>query len=164
MRQIERRPGLRLILIAAIAPHRVIGRNGTLPWHIPEDLARFQQLTTGHALLMGRKTYESLGKPLPRRRTAVLTSKLMDGVEAYSSLQAAVEALKGEESVFIAGGGEVYTQTLTLADELYLTILETEINGDTFFPEYEEYLRDHCRLVEKEFHKGFVFYHYMRNT
>jgi len=154
---------MKLILIAAIAPHRVIGMNGALPWHIPEDLARFQQLTTGHTLLMGRKTYESLSTPLPRRRTAVLTSRFIHGVEVYSSLPDAVEALKGEEYVFIAGGGEVYTQTLTLANELYLTILDTEIGGDTFFPEYEEYLHDQCRLVEKEPHKGFVFYHYMRN-
>jgi dihydrofolate reductase len=154
---------MKLILIAAIGPHRVIGRNGKLPWHIPEDLARFKQLTTGHTVLMGRKTFRSLGKTLPHRRIVVLTTRLIEGVETYSSLRLALNALQGEECVFVAGGGNVYEQTLSLADELFLTMVSAAERGDTYFPEYEEYLQDHCRLAEEEQHKGFIFRHYVRN-
>ena len=131
---------MKLILIAAVNAKRVIGVDGRLPWHISDDLKRFKLLTTGHTVLMGRKTFESIGRPLPNRRNAVLSSHPLSGVETFASLDSALEALKGEEKVFVIGGGQLYAQTLECADELLLTIVENECDGDTFFPPDEEFL------------------------
>lgn len=153
---------MRLAIIAAIGRRRVIGSNGALPWHLSEDLKRFKRLTTGHTVLMGRRTFESMGKPLPHRRNVVLTSRTLPGVETYPSVSAAFKALEGEEKVFVIGGAHLYAKLLGQADELYLTFVDRDVEGDTFFPEYEQVLREKFNEVHREEHKDFTFVDYVR--
>jgi dihydrofolate reductase len=150
------------IILAAVDKNRVIGNNGKMPWHIPEDLQRFKQLTTGHTILMGRKTFESIGHPLPHRRIVVLSSQPISGSETFPSLDAAFHALASEEKVFIIGGGAVFAQTLSLVDEFYLTLIDKDFAGDTFFPEYELFLKQYFFLVEEDARDGFRFVHYAK--
>jgi dihydrofolate reductase len=124
-------------LVAAIAAHRVIGDRGRLPWRLPDDLARFRRLTMGHAVVMGRATWDSLGKPLAGRRNIVLTRSAdlrLDGCVVVHSLEKAAEAA-GEGEAFVIGGAAVYEQFLPLAHRMYLTIIDAEVPGDTLFPE-----------------------------
>jgi dihydrofolate reductase len=153
---------MKLILIAALNAKRVIGIDGKLPWHISDDLKRFKKLTTGHTVLMGRKTFESMGKPLPNRRNVVLSSRPVPGVETYHSLDAALAALKDEEKVFVIGGGHLYAQTLECADELLLTFVDNPISGDTYFPPFETFLLDHFTLINQEQGDGFIYKDYQR--
>jgi dihydrofolate reductase len=155
-----------IVLIAAVAEdNRVIGKDKDLPWHIPEDLKRFKRLTTGHPLLMGRTTFESIvhqfGGPLPDRRLVVLTSRgaLPDfpDVEAYASIDAAMNALADEDRVFIGGGEAVYEQFLPKADRLELTLVEGRYDGDTYFPEYEPLIGDVFEVTAEDTHDGFRF-------
>lgn len=129
----------RIALIAAMDRHRVIGRNNELPWRLPNDLQRFKALTTGYTILMGRKTWESIGRPLPRRRNLVLSRQqltLPEGVQQVRTPEEALAATAGEPLLFVIGGGEVYQQFLPLADELFLTEVHTDVpGGDAFFPE-----------------------------
>lgn len=144
---------MRIALVAAVARGGVIGRGGALPWRLPEDLRRFRELTTGHAVVMGRKTWDSLPerfRPLPGRRNVVVTrdaSWSADGAERAGSLEEALRVLAGEPRVFVIGGAEVFAQALPLADELYLTELDLEVEGDTFFPGWE---RDAFAVVARE--------------
>lgn len=127
-----------IIVIAAMAANRVIGRDGRIPWHLPADLHHFKQTTMGHPLIMGRKTYESIGGALPGRRTVVVSREQAGpaiGCETVQSLEEALRLLANEEKVFIAGGGEVYRQAMPLADRLVLTVIDRSYAGDTFFPE-----------------------------
>jgi dihydrofolate reductase len=153
---------VKLAIIAAIARNRVIGKAGALPWHISEDLKRFKRLTTGHAVLMGRRTFESIGEPLPNRRNVVVTSRHIPGLETYPSIESALDALKDQELVFVIGGGRVYSQLLDRVDELYLTLVERDVDGDTLFPPYEELLRRSFTPVVREQHDGFVFIDFVR--
>ena len=126
-------------LIAAMARNRVIGKDGKLPWRIPEDLKRFKKLTTGHCVVMGRKTFDSIGKPLPNRTNIVITrdkSWRADGVVVAHSLDEALGLASGDE-VFVIGGGEIYAAALPKASKLYLTLVEGQWEGDAFFPEYD---------------------------
>jgi dihydrofolate reductase len=131
-----------LVLIAAMARHRVIGRGNALPWHLPEDLAHFRAATRGHPVLMGRKTWDSLParfRPLPGRRNLVLTRQpdwKEAGAEAMPSLAAALAATAGAERVFVIGGAELYATALPLADTLLLTEIDADIAGDVHFPAY----------------------------
>jgi len=135
-----RRP--RICLIAAMSRNRVIGRDGDLPWHLPEDLKRFKRLTRGHAVVMGRRTWESIGgRPLPDRRNLVLTRQAgfrVEGGEVVDSLEAAIEACHAEETLFVAGGEQVYREALGVADEIRLTVLDADVAGDTYFPEIDQ--------------------------
>lgn len=151
---------MKLAIIAAVGKNRVIGKDGKLPWHISEDLKRFKRLTTGHVVLMGRKTFESMGKPLSNRRNVVITSKHIPGVETYASVDEALKALAHQEKVFVIGGGQIYAQLIERADELYLTLVEEEFAGDTFFPPYEHLLGSRFTLVNEERHKGYRFVDY----
>ena len=151
---------MKLILIAALTRNRVIGKNGKLPWHIPDDLKRFKRLTTGHTVLMGRKTFESLGNPLPRRRNVVLSSRDLPGVETFSNLPEALKALEGEDVVFVIGGGEVFKQTVAQADAMNLTIVDREVEGDVYFPPYDHLIGSRYKLVAREEHEGFTFEDY----
>lgn len=153
---------MKLIIIAAVNKKRVIGLNGAMPWHLSEDLKRFKRLTTGHTVLMGRKTYESIGRPLVNRRNVILTAGTIPGVETYASLDAALEALQAEEKVFVIGGGTLYAQTLPMADELCLTHVDNETEGDVFFPPYEDLVNDSFTLLSEEKHEGFVFRDYIK--
>jgi len=152
---------VRLTLIAAIARNRVIGRAGSLPWQIPEDLRRFKRLTTGATVLMGRRTYASLGKPLPGRRNVVISSTDIPGVESYRRLDEALRAVEHDAQVFVIGGGRLYESLLDRADELFLTLIDRDVEGDTFFPPYEHLLRSY-RETFREAHPGFTFVNYTR--
>lgn len=135
-------PAPRLTLIAAVARNRVIGRDNKLPWHLPEDLAHFKALTTGQAVVMGRKTWESLPpkfRPLPQRVNIVVTRDpafRAEGAETANSLSAAVAAA-GDKRVLVIGGAEIYAQALPLADCLELTEVDLDCEGDAFFPEFD---------------------------
>jgi dihydrofolate reductase len=150
------------IIIAAVAKNRVIGNNGKMPWHIPEDLQHFKQLTTGYTILMGRKTFESIGHPLPHRRNVVISSQTISGAETFSSLGAAFQALASEQKVFIIGGGVVFAQTLSIADEFYLTLIEKDFDGNTLFPDYEQFLKQNFSLADDDRRVGFRFVHYIK--
>lgn len=129
--------------IVAVSRNGVIGRDGRLPWTYPEDLKHFKQVTLGHTLVMGRKTWDSLGRPLPGRRTIVLTRNaelvLPEGVlrcvELGEAVRLAAEA--GETELFVIGGGDVYARALPRCDRLYLTRIEREVEGDTRFPSWD---------------------------
>jgi len=124
-------------LIAAMAENRVIGRDNSIPWNLPADLKRFKEITMGHPLIMGRKTYENIGRPLPGRKTIIISRKQdyrAEGCIVQHSLQDALADCAGEKEVFICGGSEVYLQTLPLASRIYLTIIHREIDGDARFP------------------------------
>ena len=155
---------MKIALIAAIGRNRVIGKDGVLPWHIPQDLKRFKQLTTGHTVLMGRRTFESLGKPLPRRRNVVVTSRPIPGVETFHSVNAALQVLAEEEKVFVIGGARLYGRLLREADELYLTFVHLDVDGDSYFPEYNEVIQNQFREVHREEHGDFTFVDYQRRT
>ena len=166
-------PNPELILIAAVAEeNRAIGKEGKLPWHLPEDLKRFKQLTLGHPLLMGRRTFESLvdqfGGPLPGRRNVVLTSQgpLTDwpDVETYASTEEAMQVLEGSERIFIGGGGAVYEQFLPQADRLELTLVEGDYQGDAFFPAYEHLVGPVFEVAEEDERDGFRFVTYRRTS
>jgi dihydrofolate reductase len=132
-----------IALLAAVARGGVIGRDGTIPWRIPEDLAYFRELTTGHAVVMGRRTWDSLPdrfRPLPGRRNVVVTRNpawRAGGADTAGSLEEALALLAQEERVFVIGGAVVYAAALPLADELLLTEIELDVAGDAFFPPYD---------------------------
>ena len=151
---------MKLIIIAALNKKRVIGNGGKLPWHISEDLKRFKRLTVGHTVLMGRKTFESMGKPLTDRRNIVLTSKKIPGVETYATITTALAAIKDQEKIFIIGGGKIFEQFLDKASELCLTIVDNDVDGDTFFPPYEHLIGTRFTLVSEEKHVGYTFRDY----
>ena len=146
----------KISLIAAITPERVIGkRGGGMLWHIPEDMQHFKETTTGHAVVMGRKTYETIGKPLPNRTNIIITrdrnySAL--GCIIAHSLEEAIEkaALLDDRQtryneVFVMGGGEIYEQAIGLADKLYLTLVHKSFKGDVYFPDYSEFKKEVLR-------------------
>lgn len=146
-----------IALIAAIADNGIIGAAGKIPWHIRDDLQRFKRLTTGHPIIMGRKTFESLGRPLPNRRNIILTRH--PGPNHFPSLDAALQTCAGNETVFIIGGAQVYRQALPLADVLHLTHVHQSPAGDTSFPEYDRSL---WREVHRENYPGYSFVDYRR--
>jgi dihydrofolate reductase len=138
-------------LVVAVAENGVIGRGGNLPWHLPRDLERFRRLTSGHSVIMGRKTLESIGEPLPNRRNIVLTNNrelTLDGVEIVHELKDALAATENEE-VFVIGGAEVFATALDLADRIYLTLVHAEFEGDRVFGDFD--VSDWV-LLEEEFH------------
>ena len=127
-----------LALVVAVGRGGVIGRGGTLPWHFSEDLQHFRQVTTGHAVIMGRKTWDSIGRPLPKRRNIIVSRRSdlhIDGCEVASSLEAAIELAREQDvEPRIIGGSTLYEQSLPLATRLFLTEVDVGIDGDTFFP------------------------------
>lgn len=137
-------------IVAAMTDDGVIGRNNQLPWHISEDLVRFKQLTMGHPIVMGRKTFESIGKPLPGRTNIVVTrneSLKIDGVKIVHSLK---EGLVGEP--FVIGGAALFAQALPLADKLYLTFIHHKITGDAYFPAFD--LKRDFTIIEATHHQS----------
>ena len=125
--------------IAAMSLNRVIGNGNKIPWHLPEDFKWFKATTLGHVLVMGRKTFESIGRPLPGRETIVLsrTGWSHPGVQTVASLEAAAEFAR-DRQVFICGGAQIYEQALPLCSDLFLTVVKREVQGDAFFPAFED--------------------------
>ncbi|OBW99607.1 dihydrofolate reductase [Gallibacterium genomosp. 1] len=128
-----------LSLIVAMSKNRVIGRDNQMPWHLPADLAWFKKNTLGKPVIMGRKTFQSIGRALPNRKNIVLSRQgfQADGIEVVSDLSQALALIKGENEVMIIGGGHLFAETLPIADRLYLTEIDAELQGDTFFPEID---------------------------
>ena len=144
----------RVSVIAAHAKNRVIGIENRLPWRLPEDLAHFKALTLGHPILMGRKTFESLGRPLPGRTNVVITRNRdyrPDGCMVADSIPAALALCADADEIFFIGGAELYAQAIPLADRLYLTEVDIEAAGDAWFPDYD---RRAFREVSRESHTG----------
>lgn len=153
-----------IAIIAAISTNMVIGRDNKIPWHISEDLIRFKALTIGHPIIMGRKTFESIGKPLPKRANIVITRDKdysAPGINVAHSIDEAIEtarAKEGSEEIFIIGGGQIYNQSMNLADRLYLTVVDEEIEGDVFFPDYSEFKKI---VSKKDSQSGDLKYSYL---
>lgn len=128
-----------IVLIAAIAANGVIGADNTLPWRIADDLKRFKALTLGHPIIMGRKTWESLGRALPGRHNLVITRNpdyCAQGATVVTSVAAAIDACASEKTAFVIGGAEIYAQTLPLAQRMEITEIHATVAGDAYFPEF----------------------------
>lgn len=125
--------------IAAMSLNRVIGNGNAIPWHLPEDFKWFKQVTTGHVVVMGRKTFESIGRPLPNRTTVIVSRSAFayPGVQTIASLEE-LPAVVGDRQAFICGGAQIYAQTLAQCSDLWLTLVKREVTGDAFFPPFED--------------------------
>ena len=130
--------------VVAIAENHAIGKNNQLLWYLPADLKHFKNITTGHTVIMGRKTYESVGKPLPNRRNIIITRQdiTIEGCEVVKSIEDALALCADEDEVFIVGGAEIYRQSMHLTNRIYLTVVHQKFDADSFFPEihYDEWL------------------------
>lgn len=156
-------------IIAAIAENNALGKDNDLIWHLPADLKRFKKVTTGHFILMGRNTFESIGKPLPNRTTIIITRNndyFMDGCLVANSIENALELAKDEEEVFLIGGAQIYKQAMIdgLVDRLDITHVHQEFEADVFFPEidssiWKEVSRENFKADEKnKYDYSFVSY------
>lgn len=138
-----------------MARNRVIGIDNRLPWHLPADLQRFKALTSGHTIVMGRKTFESFPRALPNRRHVIVTTQrdypAPQGATVVASVDAAIAAADGEPEVFVIGGASIYAQTLPLAQRLYVTLIAAEVSGDAFFPPFNF---DAWRETDREEHSA----------
>ncbi len=163
-----------VVLVAAVARNGVIGADNAMPWHLPEDLARFKRITMGRPLVMGRRTYDSIGRPLPGRRTIVITRDRdwhVDGVTAVGSVGDALALAAqgpgaaapdaGSDEIMVVGGGQIYAETMPLADRLEITHLDAEADGDTRFPVIDP---DLWRATADEQLDGFRWTTYQRRT
>ncbi|MCM2359136.1 MAG: dihydrofolate reductase [Geobacteraceae bacterium] len=154
---------MRISLIAAMAENRVIGRNGAIPWDLPADRRRFRGLTWGHPVIMGRRTFESIGHPLAGRRNIVLTRQpgyRVEGCVVVHDLRSALEAAAEADEIFVIGGGELYREALPLAERIYLTIVHVTAAGDVLFPELPagEFVEKERREVRDAISCDFVIY------
>lgn len=143
-------------LIAAMGRNRVIGRDGQMPWHLPDDLKYFKQKTLGHTVIMGRKTWDAMGRMLPNRRNVVVSRNAdfrADGAIVVNSLDEALrhgsEGAAGQQELFVIGGEQIYRMAMEKADRIYLTRIDAEFQGDAYFPEFDE---RHWRCVSREPH------------
>jgi dihydrofolate reductase len=148
--------------VAAMSLNRVIGAGNRIPWHLPEDFKWFKNLTMGHVLVMGRKTFESIGKPLPGRTTLVLTrsQEPIVGVQTIARLEDVLDGAFEGRQIFICGGAQVYKQALPLCADLYLTLVKRVVDGDAFFPQFEG---DFELVEEVADHGEFKVMHYTRS-
>lgn len=159
---------LRLSVIAAMSSNRVIGNQGSIPWNIPGELRRFRAITIGHTLIMGRRTYESIGRALPLRTSIVLTRTTdyrAPGCIIAKDLESALTGCPEKEcEVFICGGGQVYEEALPLADRIYLSVIDREITGDVYFPEFSltQFRKMHSESVEDVLPYTFSIYERIR--
>lgn len=149
---------MRVSLIWAMANNRVIGRNNKLPWHLPNDLKYFKRLTTGKPVIMGRKTYDSIGRPLPNRVNIVITRDTnfaVEGIKVVNSVNTAIELaeaecfVSGAEEVIVMGGAEIYQHCLPRADRLYITFVHADVHGDAYFPEFD--LTKYSEIAREDF-------------
>ena len=148
--------------IAAVSENRVIGADGKIPWHLPEDFKWFKKMTTGQVIVMGRKTFESIGKPLPNRTTIVLSRSQFSHPEVQTvSELGQIDLATETRGVFICGGAQVYAQALPLCSDLYLTLVKRVVEGDAFFPPFE----DRFELAEEILDcPDFKILHYLNRT
>ncbi|MEZ8966538.1 diacylglycerol kinase [Vibrio breoganii] len=150
-------------MIAAMANNRIIGKDNQMPWHLPADFTWFKKCTMGKPVIMGRKTYESIGRPLPGRHNIVVSRDAeltIEGVTTVTSIESALEVVADEAEVMIIGGGSIYEHCLPMADKLYLTYIDLEVDGDTQFPDWgegwkqthsEQYLSDEKNAHDMQF-------------
>jgi dihydrofolate reductase len=141
-------------LIAALSDNRVIGKNNQLPWHLPADLKHFKAITTGKVIIMGRKTFESLGKPLPNRTNVVIsrnTAYVAAGAVVFSSLDAAIKKFSQEKELIVIGGAELYAQAMPLVNHMYLTLVDAVVEGDAYFPAWDPKA---WKKISEESHKA----------
>jgi dihydrofolate reductase len=157
-----------LSIIVAIAKNNAIGKDNQLLWHISEDLKYFRQVTSGHTVIMGRKTFESIGKPLPNRKNIVISRTLapQDGITVVPSIAEALQHVSNETEAFVIGGGAIYRETFPLAQKLYITQVHETYRGDTFFPainptEWQEVSRENV-ACGAQFPHAFSFIVYVR--
>ena len=126
---------MNISIIVAMSKNRVIGKDNDMPWHLSDDLKNFKKVTMGSTIIMGRLTYESIGKPLPKRKNIVLSRKLKDpNLLVFDNLDNALSTLKDEREIFIIGGEDIYCQTVNRANKIYLTTINEELEGDKYFP------------------------------
>lgn len=155
-------------MIAAMAKNRVIGHENSLPWHLPEDLKHFKQMTLGKPVVMGRKTYESMGKPLPGRKNIVVTRNAHyqeEGCIVVTSLEQAIVHLADVKEIMIIGGTEIYRLALPIAHRMYLTFIDLEVTGDAYFPEWDELMWQQQSIQSfpaQEAKPAYVFVEYVR--
>lgn len=143
---------MNLTIIAAMSENRVIGRDNDLAWHLPDDLKRFKELTKGHHVIMGRKTFESVGKPLPGRTNIIVTNQKeykAPGCIIVHTLKEAIQKAENDKQPYIIGGGKIYDQALPLCDTLEITHIHAQVEGDTYFPEVDT---SKWQIVAKESH------------
>lgn len=141
---------MRISIIAALATNNVIGDGSRMPWHLSADLQRFKAITTGKPIIMGRKTYKSIGKPLPNRRNIVISrdkNLKIPGCEVYNSLEDALHAVKNSAEVMIIGGAEIYKQALQMAQKMYLTLIHQDFEGNVYFPKWN---KEEWQEIERE--------------
>ncbi len=153
---------MKISIIAAIAKNRELGKNNKLLWRIPEDLKRFKALTLNHPVIMGRKTYESIGHTLPNRTNIIITRNIhyiAPNCKIFDSLEKSINFAKTIErdEIFIIGGGEIYKQALPHANKLYLTIVQSSFDADTFFPEYSEFKNVVYKKESKDKNYSYTF-------
>jgi dihydrofolate reductase len=159
----------KLSIIVAMSSNRVIGVNNTLPWHLSEDLKHFKSLTTGHTIIMGRKTYESIGRPLPNRRNIVISRNKeasYEGAEVVHSIEDAFSISRNDNEVFVIGGSNIYQQALSLVDHLYITEIKKRFSGDAYFPEINKQIWVESSREDHITNDGleFSFVKYQKNT
>lgn len=162
---------MKLSLIVAFDKNRLIGRDNGLPWHLPADLKHFKAITMGHHMIMGRKTFESIGKPLPGRTTVIITRQQnfqAEGCIVVHHLDEALEYCKNEDEVFVIGGAQIFNCTMPIADRLYITEIDHAFEGDTHFPEIRN---DEWEQISSESHEpdeknnwSYTFKNYRRKT
>jgi len=143
---------MKISFVIAFGENRGLGFNNKLSWSLPDDLKRFKEITRGHTVIMGRKTYESIGMPLPNRKNIVITrdkNYLRHGVDVVHSIEEALERCKGEQEVFVIGGGEILKLALPYVNKMYLTHVEADLPADSFFPEMDF---SKWKIIKEEFH------------
>ena len=151
---------MKVSIIAAMAANRVIGKDNKMPWHLPEELSYFKQVTMGKPIVMGRNTFESIGRPLPGRKNIVLSSNtqlMIDGVTVVHSIEQALVAADNCDELMIIGGARLYEQMLPYADCLYLTDIKLNVAGDAFFPDFSIYQWQQSNLRQHHSKAGIVF-------
>ena len=162
---------MKLSLIAGIGKNNELGKGNTLLWHMPNDLKHFKEITSGKTVIMGRKTFESIGRPLPNRRNIIITRDKeynAEGIEVVHSLNEAIEKVKNDDEIFIIGGGDIYKQAIDKADKLYITHIEEEdFEADSFFPIidkeiWQETKREEFKKDENN-HYDYSFIEYDKN-
>ena len=157
---------MRIQLIWAQDKNGGIGKNGKLPWYIPEDLKNFKKITSNHPIIMGRLTWESLPfKPLPNRRNIVLSNRNLSDAECFNNIDNCIKILENENSVFIIGGSSIYSEVFKLASDLHITLIHQEVDGiDCFFPKTLDQIKNNFKLSnEKELSSDATYMHFIKN-